>query len=62
MTETKLEDFLSAKELGEALGVSINTVLQWQGKGLQSYRIGRRRWFNQFEVSEFIKSRLKVEG
>jgi len=59
---TELKDLLSAKELAEVLGVSTDTVLGWRDKGLPFYRIGKRVWFEQHEVVEFIMTRLKDEG
>ena len=59
---TELKDFLSAKELAEVLGVTIDTVFEWRDKGLPFYRIGKRVWFEQHEVAEFIKTHLRVEG
>ena len=59
---TELKDFLSAKELAEALGVSIDTVLRWRDRGLPFYRVGKRVWFDQYEVVEFIKSELSNRG
>ena len=59
---TELRDFVSAKELAEVLGVTINTVLEWREKGLPFYRIGKRIWFEQHEVAEFIMTHLKGEG
>lgn len=59
--ERRLEDFLSQKELGEVLGVNIDTIVKWRGQGLPSYRIGKRIWFDQYEVANFIKTRLRVE-
>lgn len=57
----RLEDFLSQKELGEVLGVNIDTIVKWRRQGLPSYRIGKRIWFDQYEVANFIKTRLRVE-
>jgi len=59
---TELRDFLSAKELAEVLGVTIDTVFEWRDKGLPFYRIGKQVWFEQHEVAEFIKTHLRVEG
>lgn len=59
---TELRDFLSAKELAEVLGVSIDTVLGWRDEGLPFYRIGKRVWFEQHEVADFILTQLKGEG
>jgi excisionase family DNA binding protein len=59
---TELRDFLSAKELAEVFGVAIDTVLEWRDRGLSFYRIGKRVWFEQHEVAEFIKTHLRVEG
>ena len=59
---TELKDFLSAKELAEVLGITIDTVFEWRNKGLPFYRIGKRVWFEQCEVAEFIKTHLRVEG
>lgn len=59
---TELRDFLSGKELAEVLGVSIDTVLAWRDEGLPFYRIGKRVWFEQHEVADFILTRLKGEG
>ena len=59
---TELKDFLSAKELAEVLGVTTDTVFEWRDKGLPFYRIGKRVWFEQHEVAEFIKTHLRVEG
>lgn len=56
----KLEDFLSAKELAEVLGVTIDTVLEWRHRGFPFYRIGKRVWFEQHEVAEFIQTHLKA--
>ena len=62
MTEqSRLEDFLPVKELREVLGVSTDTIARWQRRGLPSYRVGRRRWFDQFEVARFIKEKLQIE-
>ena len=59
---TELRDFLSAKELAEVLGVTIDTVLEWRDRGLPFYRIGKRVWFEQQEVAQFIMTQLKGEG
>ena len=59
---SELKDFLSAKELAEVLGVTIDTVFEWREKGLPFYRIGKRVWFEQHEVAEFIKTHLRAEG
>lgn len=58
---TELKDFLSAKELAEVLGVTIDTVFEWRDRGLPFYRIGKRVWFEQHEVAEFIMTHLRVE-
>lgn len=58
----ELRDFLSAKELAEVLGVTTDTVLEWRRIGLPFYRIGKRVWFEQHEVAEFIMTHLKGEG
>jgi excisionase family DNA binding protein len=57
----ELKDFLSAKELSEVLGVTTDTVLEWRHRGLAFYRIGKRVWFEQHEVAEFIVTHLKGE-
>ena len=59
---TELKDLLSAKELAEVFGVTIDTVFEWRDRGLPFYRIGKRVWFEQHEVAEFIKTHLRVEG
>ena len=56
----RLEDFLSAKELAEVLGVTIDTALEWRYRGFPFYRIGKRVWFEQHEVAEFIQTHLKT--
>lgn len=61
MNQSELKDFLSARELAEVLGVTTDTVLNWRGKGLPSYRIGKRVWFNQYEVADFIQTQLRTE-
>jgi excisionase family DNA binding protein len=58
----ELRDFLSAKELAEVLGMTTDSVLEWRDKGLPFYRIGKRVWFEQHEVAEFIMTHLRVEG
>ncbi|MBL7166809.1 MAG: helix-turn-helix domain-containing protein [Dehalococcoidales bacterium] len=58
--EPALRDFLSAKDLAEVLGVTTDTVLDWRRRGLPFYRVGKRVWFEQHEVVEFIKSHLKA--
>ena len=58
----ELKDFLSAKELAEVLGVTTDTVLEWRHRGLPFYRIGKRVWFEQHEVAEFIMTHLRGEG
>jgi len=58
----ELKDFLSAKELAEVLEVTIDTVLEWRRSGLPFYRIGKRVWFEQHEVTEFIMTHLRGEG
>jgi len=59
---SELKDFLSAKELAEVLGVTIDTVFEWREKGLPFYRVGKRVWFEQREVALFIMTQLRVEG
>jgi len=59
--QSRLEDFLSQKELGQVLGVNIDTIVKWRKWGLPAYRIGKRIWFDQYEVADFIKTHLKVE-
>lgn len=59
---TELKDLLSGKELAEALGVSTSTVMAWRNKGLPCYLIGKRVWFDQHEVTEFIKRDCKLAG
>jgi len=59
---TELKDFLSAKELAEVFEISIDTVLGWRDRGLPFYRIGKRVWFEQHEVAEFIMTRLRGNG
>jgi len=58
----ELKDFLSAKELAEVLGVTTDTVLEWRHRGLPYYRIGKRVWFEQHEVAEFIMTHLRSEA
>ena len=58
----ELKDFLSAKELAEVLRVTIDTVFEWRDKGLPFYRIGKRVWFEQHEVADFIKTHLRLGG
>ena len=60
VVEPELRDFLSAKDLAEVLGVTTDTVLDWRRRGLPFYRIGKRVWFEQHEVAEFIRSHLKA--
>lgn len=58
----ELKDFLSAKELAEVLGVTTDTVLEWRHRELPFYRIGKRVWFEQHVVAEFIMTHLRGEG
>jgi len=59
---SELKDFLSAKELAEVFGVTIDTVFEWREKGLPFYRVGKKVWFEQHQVAEFIMTQLRVEG
>jgi hypothetical protein len=59
---TELKDFLSAGELAEVFAVNIDTILGWRDKGLPFYRIGKRVWFEQHQVAEFIMTQLRGEG
>lgn len=50
--------YLTRKEVATELQVSMVTIHKWINKGyLKSYRIGRRIWFKNDEVSNALKER-----
>jgi len=59
----KLSDLVSAGELAKALGVSVETVLEWRRKsGLPGYRIGKRVYFLESEFMDWIRENLRIQG
>jgi len=59
----RLSDLVSAAELARALGVSVETVLEWRRKGgLPGYRIGKRVYFLEGELMAWIRENLRIQG
>jgi len=59
----KLNDLVPAGELAKALGVSVDTVLEWRRKGgLPGYRVGKRVFFLEGEVMDWIQENLRIQG
>lgn len=60
---TKLTCSISEKEylkLGEAaawVGVSENTIYQWQKKGLKAIKIGKNKFYSKKHISEFMEQK-----
>jgi len=59
----RLRDLVSAGELAKALGVSVETVLEWRrNNGLPGYRIGKRVYFLESEFMDWIRESLRIRG
>jgi len=59
----KLRDLIAAGELGKMFDVSVETVLEWRRSGnLPGYRIGRRVFFLEAELMDWIREKLRIQG
>ncbi|MHB9090946.1 MAG: helix-turn-helix domain-containing protein [Chloroflexota bacterium] len=57
----KLRDLVSADQLAKALGVSLETVLDWRRSGgLPGYRIGKRVFFLETDLMDWIRGNLAI--
>jgi len=56
--QPRFRDFLTAEEIAKRFEVTAETVMGWRDQGLRSYRIGKRVWFYESEVAQFILDHL----
>lgn len=57
----RFKDFLTSDTIAEKFECKPDTVMGWRDQGLRSYRIGKRVWFYEPEVAQFILDHLARE-
>jgi len=58
----RLRDLIPAGELAKALGVSVETVLEWRRSGgLPGYKVGKRVYFLEGEFMAWLVQSLRVQ-
>lgn len=58
--EFKLKDYISAKELQAYMGISPNTLYEWERKyGLPVSVVGSKRYISKRHLDEFLEQHIK---
>ena len=58
--ETRAKDYMSAKEVQTYMGISPNTLYEWERKyGLPVSVIGSKRYISKRHLDEFLEKHIK---
>lgn len=52
--ETQYSDYMTQKQALAYLNVSLNTILNWERKGLKSIKIENRKLYSKKSIQEFL--------
>ena len=56
--QSRFKQFLTAAEIADVFQITPELVMSWREQGLRYYRLGKRVWFHEPEVSRFILESL----
>lgn len=57
--ETRVKDYMSAKELQTYMGISPNTLSEWFRMGLPVSVVGQKRYISKKNLDEFLAKHQK---
>ena len=55
----KLKDLVSQEDLAKELNIDTRVLVKWRGEGLTYHRIGRRVYYLESEVMDFIVKEIR---